>query len=502
VRLPATLILIGLTACAQVDPGVETEAGFTADGSTSAEAATPVRAIDAAPALSALEVGLPPLAEAQALADRLLDIGLRDHRAYATLRELCEKAPHRLAGSQGYAKAVLWAEKTMEAAGLSNIRREGVTAPHWVRGAPEVVTMNSGLLGSQPLAAAALGRSIGTPPEGITAPVVEVNGIADLTARAAKGEDFTGKIIFFNEPMNPTARATFQAYGKAVQQRSRGGIEAARVGGVAALVRSMSTKWDDAPHTGAMRYIDGVPPVPGLALGILSAEALSAGLAAGSVESVTIVAHCQNLPEKRSWNVVGEIVGSEKPDEVLVVGGHLDGWDKGQGAHDDGGGCAASVEALRLLIEAGVKPKRTIRVVLFANEENGLRGGRGYAAEHGPKQKHLLAIESDGGSFAPRGIALSLPAQANERLRPYGMPLSAVGAERVLDGGGGADIGPLREHGCKMGALRVDDARYFDLHHSDNDTIDKVSPRELELGAVVMAYWLALLADADEAALG
>ncbi|RMH01880.1 MAG: M20/M25/M40 family metallo-hydrolase, partial [Planctomycetota bacterium] len=427
--------------------------------------------------------------------------GLADRHAFVLLRDLVETAPHRLAGSPGYAAAADWAERTMRGIGLANVRRQTVLAEHWVRGEVERVEMNGGPLGPRPLAACALGRSVGTPPGGITAPVVEVDGIEDLQRRAAAGEDFAGRIVFFNQPMDPTVRATFQAYGKAVAQRSRGAIEAARLGAVAALVRSMSTAWDDVPHTGAMRYEEGVEKIPAFALGVLSAETLSAGLRAGTVESVTVESRCQTLPDARTWNVMGEIPGSEHPEEILVVGGHLDCWDKGQGAHDDGGGCCAALEAARLLLAAGVVPKRTIRVVLFANEENGLAGGRGYAAEFGSKEKHLLAIESDGGSFAPRGIALDLPPAALERLRPLGEPLAAVGAERVLPGGGGADIGPLAAHGCRMGSLRVEDSRYFDLHHSDNDTLEAVHPRELELGAVVMAYWLAILADAGPDAL-
>lgn len=447
--------------------------------------------------------GLPELAEAQVLADALMDRGLADHGAYALLRDLCVRAPHRLAGSDGYEEATHWAVAAMTAAGLENVRREAVTVPHWVRGEVERVTLHGGPDGDRALAACALGGSVGTPEGGITAPVVEVQGVDDLQRRAAAGEDFRGKIVFFNEPMDPTVRATFEAYGKAVRQRSIGAIEAARLGGVAALVRSMSTKWDDQPHTGAMRdYEDGVPAVPGLALGILSAEALSAALRDGVVATVTIEASCARLPPARSWNVIGEIPGRELPGEILVVGGHLDCWDKGQGAHDDGGGCCASLEAARLLLACGVQPRRTIRVVMFANEENGLAGGVGYAAAHGAEERHLLAIEMDGGAFAPRGIALDIPEAARERLRPYGAPLAAIGAERVLGGGGGADIGPLAGHGCVMGALRVEDARYFDLHHSDNDTLDAVSPREIEMGAIVMAYWLALLAGADEGVLG
>ncbi len=484
-HLLALVLLLPLVACAQAP------AGPAPDSVAPAAASAP-----------AADLGLPSVAEAAARVDALLDEGLRDHRAFALLRDLCERAPHRLAGSAGYAEAAAWAEESLRAAGLQNVRRQALLAEHWVRGSVERVTLNTGLLGAQELAACSLGRSVGTPPGGITAPVVEVAGVDDLLARAESGESFSGKVIFFNGPMEPTVRATFQAYGSAVGQRSRGAAEASRVGGVAALVRSMSTALDDAPHTGALRYDDDVPRVPALALGVLSAETLSAALRAGTVESVTLESDCRMLPPARTWNVMGEIPGSTRPEEVLVVGGHLDGWDKGQGAHDDGGGCAASIEAARLLLATGFRPERTIRVVLFANEENGLAGGRLYAAVHGPEERHLLALESDSGSFAPRGIALSLPDGVLERLRPLGAPLAAVGAERVLPGGGGADIGPLRGHGCRLGSLRVEDSRYFDLHHSDNDTLDQVNPRELELGAVVLAHWLAVLSGADEAVFG
>jgi len=254
----------------------------------------------------------------------------------------------------------------------------------------------------------------------------------------------------------------------------------------------VSTGDDDVPHTGTMHYEDGVPHIPALALGVHSAEALDAELAAGKVERIRLRCSCRTLPDVEQWNVVGEIPGLDHPEEILVVGGHLDAWETGDGAQDDGAGCCQALEAARLLLVCGVRPSRTIRVVLYANEENGSRGGREYARLHA-QERHVLAMESDSGGFAPRGIALGFPQDVLSRLRPYGEPLAAVGAERVLGGGGGSDVAPLKGLGAILGSLRVDDARYFDLHHSANDTLAAVNSRELELGAITMAYWLALL---------
>ncbi|HEX9793429.1 MAG TPA: M20/M25/M40 family metallo-hydrolase, partial [Planctomycetota bacterium] len=339
------------------------------------------------------------------------------------------------------------------------------------------------------LAVCALGGSVATPAAGLTAPVVELAG---MDALRAAGESVRGKIVFLSEPMAPTRRATFEAYGGAVGQRSRGAIEAARLGAVGVVIRSMSTAQDDAPHTGAMRYEDGVERIPAGALGVTSALRLARALRRGEVRSLTLAMHCRTLPEVEQWTVVGELPGTDLADQVVVVGGHLDAWDKGVGAHDDGSGCAQSIEAARLLKKVGHRPRRTLRVVLFANEENGLRGGRAYAEET-RDEPHYLAMESDSGGFSPRGIALALPEASLARLRPLGAPLAVVGAERVLPGGEGADIGPLAARGALLASLRPDDARYFDVHHSDNDVLAAVNPRELELGAVVMAYWLAVL---------
>ncbi len=441
---------------------------------------------------------LPELDVAAARVNQLLDTGLADRRAWTNLVELCTVAPKRLAGSPGFERAVEWGEAAMRDAGLVNIRREPVMVPRWVRG--EVETCSARSVDGTPidLAVVALGGSIGTAPGGLSAEIVEVDGLAGVEAA---GERLRGKIAYLSQPMDPTVRTSGAAYGKAVPQRIRGAIEAAKFGAVGVLVRSMSTARDDLPHTGAMRYADGVTKIPAAALGVLSAERLSAAVAAGPVR-VNLELDCETLPDIEQWNVVGELPGSDLVGEIMVVGGHLDAWGTGVGAHDDGAGVAQSVEAARLLKAIGFQPRRTIRVVLFANEENGLAGGRGYAERHGAAEKHVLAMETDSGAFGPRGIGASFSAAALERFRPYGQPLEVIGAERLYARGGGADIGPLAQHGALMSSLRVNDERYFDYHHAASDTLDNVNPREIELGAVVMAYWLSLFANCSEEALG
>lgn len=438
---------------------------------------------------------VPSLAEADDLARSLLDAGLGSGRAYPLLRSLVETAPKRLSGSDGFEDAVDWAEETMRSIGLVRVRREPVQVPRWERGRPERVYLTLDDGGSLELAATALGGSVATPPPGLTAGVVEVDG---LEALAGLRDEVRGKIVFFSRAMDPTARATFQAYGRAVGQRVQGPSLAAQAGAAGVVIRSLSTLDDDQPHTGSLRYQEGVPRVPAAALGVRSARELSALLAAGRVKSLTMVLDCRQREDRLSANVVGEIPGGDLAHEVIVAGGHLDAWDTGEGAHDDGAGCVHSLEAARLLLQAGFRPRRTIRIVLFANEENGLRGGEAYAKAHAA-ERHFFALESDGGGFSPRGISLDLPETVLQRLRPLAGPLAPVGAGALLPGGGGADIGPLKRGGTSVGSLRPDDARYFDLHHSANDTLDAVNPRQLQLGAVVMAYWLAILDRLDDA---
>jgi len=365
---------------------------------------------------------------------------LSDNKAYEMLYELTTTVGHRLSGSPQAAQAVEWSKRTMERLGFDRVWLEPVTVPHWVRGSVEHGTILArGSRKAIPIRITALGGSIGTPGEGITAEAIEVKSFEELQAL---GDTAKGKIVFFNRPMDRTQFDTFTAYGGAVNQRGRGAIEAARAGGVAALVRSMTTRHDDFPHTGGMGYDETVAKVPGAAISTNDAEVLSNLLKKEKSVRVTIKLSAQTMPDAESFNVVGEIRGTEKPDEVILVGGHLDSWDKGQGAHDDGAGCVQSIEVIRLLKTLGLKPKRTIRAVMFMNEENGLRGGRAYAEKERPGERHIAAIESDAGGFNPRGFGVG-DSTAYAKLVKWASLFAPIGADRIELGGGGADIGPL-----------------------------------------------------------
>ncbi|MBX3117932.1 MAG: M20/M25/M40 family metallo-hydrolase [Fimbriimonadaceae bacterium] len=420
----------------------------------------------------------------------LLEKGMREMGAYAMLHQLTTNVGARLSGSPEAAKAVAWGQKKMEQLGFENVRLIPCMVPHWVRGDKEEFTLTTSSGQKLRLNGTALGMSVGTPANGITAEVIEVKSLEEA---GKLGEKAKGKIVFFNGPMDPTLVSTFGAYGGAVGQRSAGASTVAKFGAVGVLVRSMTLDPDDEPHTGAMRYAEGVKKIPAAALGIQSAERLSAAIKKGPAK-VRFVLSCKQLPDGPSANVVGEIRGSEFPDEVIVVGGHLDSWDKGTGAHDDGAGVCQSLEALRLFKGLGWKPKRTIRVVLFMNEENGGRGAAAYldfAKKSG--EKHIAALESDAGGFAPRGFNTSVSAEESARVSKWLPALSVFEAEKFsYGGGGGADVGPLREVGTVLFGLQPESQRYFDYHHSHKDTLDKVSRRELELGALAMAtlVWL------------
>jgi Zn-dependent M28 family amino/carboxypeptidase len=430
------------------------------------------------------------------LVARLTRAGLGSGKAHAMLTELCTGVGHRLSGSKGAELGVAWAKKTMEACGLENVRLEPVMVPRWVRGPVETAIVTGERLGpvGHPLRICALGGSVGTPPAGVAAGVIEVRSFDELKAA---GDRARGKIVFFNRPFDDTQFETFHAYSGAVDQRGSGAVEAARAGGVAAIVRSMTSRRDDVPHTGSMHYAGGVPQVPAAAVSLIGAEWLSAALKNDPDLKLKLTLSCKTMPDVESANVVGEIVGSEKPSEVVVIGGHLDSWDKGQGAHDDGAGCVHAIEALRLLKELGLKPRRTIRAVMFMNEENGARGGEAYAKAERPGETHIAAIESDEGGFSPRGFGIGggggdAVYDAVARWAPLFTPIEA---DRFHKGGGGVDIGPLGGKGVPTLGLRVNIQRYFDFHHSDKDVIDAVNPRELELGAITMAAMAYLIAD-------
>jgi len=417
------------------------------------------------------------------LAREIVREALGSNRSYEMLYDLCTTIGHRISGSPQAAKAVDWSKKKMEEYGLDNVHLEQVMVPHWVRGPVEEAYLVRSSGRKEKLQITALGGSIGTPPEGIIAELIEVKSFDELMRVRDKTK---GKIVFFNRPMDRTQTSTFEAYGGAVDQRWAGAIMASHAGGVAALVRSMTTRIDDFPHTGSMGYVDTVRKVPSVAISTRKAEEISKLLASGERLKLHLKLSTKTLPDAESSNVIGELTGTEKPGEVIVIGGHLDSWDIGQGAHDDGAGCVQSIEALRILKKLGLKPKRTIRAVMFMNEENGLRGGIAYAAKDRPGEKHLAAIESDEGGFRPHGFGIGDSA-AFRRIAPWAPLFSFFNADLFRFGGGGVDISPMGEKGIPLMSLIVDTERYFDSHHSDNDNLAAVNERELALGAAAMA---------------
>ena len=424
------------------------------------------------------------------LAQNIIRAGLDSGKAYSFLTELCVKIGARLSGSPQAVRAVEWGKSTMEKLGFENVHLESVMVPHWKRGKEQAYIIDGKK--KNPLTVCALGGSIPTEKNGITAEVIEVQSREELQKL---GESAKVKIIFFNQPMDRKKIGTFEAYGGAVWQRWAGAMEAAKRGAVAAIVRSMTTRIDDVPHTGSMGYDDTIPKIPAAAISTVDANELSKQLAKNKNVKIHLLLSCETLPEVVSANVVGEITGSEKPNEIIVVGGHLDSWDKGHGAHDDGAGIAHTLETLRLLRELGIRPKRTIRAVLFMNEENGGRGGKGYAERVRPDEKHLAAIETDAGGFSPRGFGIGADSAIVEKLSRWSYLLEPIDAGKIRRGGGGADIAELGKQGVVTIGMRVDSQRYFDYHHSDNDTIDKVNERELELGAIALAIFSYVLAE-------
>jgi carboxypeptidase Q len=453
-----------------------------------------------APPPPAAEPAAPPPLEARASdfefrraeVEAIVAASLADDGVFRSLERLIEVAPSRLAGSPGYDRAVEWALSEMRDAGLANLRTEPCLAPHWQRGDVERLARVEGEGGASvgEYAIAALGGSVGTPPGGIEAEVVRVAGRAELEAL---GDRARGAFLFFDEAMDPREIDPFAAYGRAVWQRSRGAAEAARAGALGALVRSMTLRRDDFPHTGAMRYEPDLPQVPAVALSTLAAEDLARRLAAGERVRLRLELSCRTLADAPSANVIGELVGREKPEEIVLVGAHLDAWDVGVGAHDDGAGCAEAIAAVRLLKTMGLQPRRTLRVVLYANEENGLAGARAYAADHREElARHVLALESDRGGFSPRGFDTNAGPEGFARLSAMAALLEPIGSARVQPGDGGADISTLGPSGVPLVGLVPDGARYFDVHHAGRDTLEQVAPRELQLatGAIAALLWL------------
>jgi carboxypeptidase Q len=431
-------------------------------------------------------------AHAQSIADRyradanrIIDAALTDSTAWNRLAEMTETYGNRLSGTPALEKAIDWVIAKMKEDGLQNVRGEPVMVPHWVRGAESAQLV---LPREQNLPMLGLGGSIATPPGGITADVIVVSSFSDLTAKAAQAR---GKIVLFDVP--------FTSYGETVAYRGRGAIEAAKVGGVAALVRSVTPYSQRTPHTGGMQYDSTVRRIPAAAITVEDAEMIHRMLDRGQRVRVKLTMSAKTLPDAPSRNVMGELVGAEKPDEVVVFGGHIDSWDVGRGAMDDGGGVVVAWEAVKLLKRLGLKPRRTIRVVGWTNEENGGKGGQGYRDTHRAEvEKHVLAIESDGGVFKPQGFGFTGSDAAFDILKEIGTLLNRIESGNISKGGGGADIGPIMQLGVPGLGLLVDGTRYFWYHHTEADTIDKLDPHEMALCVATMAVMAYVVADMPE----
>jgi hypothetical protein len=439
-----------------------------------------------------LSCALAPLARAASLQESYADAAGRivgaetvDGRAYEILRHLTDRVGPRLTGSAGAEAAVAWTAARLEAFGL-DVRTEPVMVPHWIRG-DETASLVAPT--AQKIVVTALGGSEPTPDGGITAEVVEVDSFEALEALGA--DRVRGRIVLYNKAMAKVAD-----YGVVAPMRHRGASEAARLGAVAMLIRSLGTYSLRLPHTGAMDYDPALPKIPAAAITAEDAELIHRLLASGDNVRVKLRLTCRTLPDVPSANVVADLKGREKPEEVVVIGAHLDSWDLGTGAIDDGAGVAMVMESLRLLKELGLTPRRTIRGVLFMNEENGLRGGKTYAEAHKSElDKHVAALESDSGAARPEGFTASTGPGGLETLAEIARLLEGIGADRIQEGGGGADIGPLRSAAVPLLSLDLDTTHYFDWHHTSADTLDKVDPHELAQGAAAMAVMAYVLAD-------
>jgi carboxypeptidase Q len=452
---------------------------------------TPTQATPPAPRPTPTPVPLPPprvrAEQYRERAGRIIGAALTSDHAYRRLAYLTDRIGNRLSGSENLRRAIEWAEAEMKRDGLDNVRRERVMVPHWVRGAESAELIQPE---RRQLRMLGLGGSVATPPEGITAEAVVVRSFAELESL---GERVRGKIVVYNVP--------FTTYGATVQYRGAGASRAARYGAVAALVRSITPVSLQSPHTGSLRYAEDQPRIPAAAITIEAAELLQRMQERGERPVVRLRMEARFMPDAESANLIAELRGTEKPEEIVLVSGHFDSWDVGQGAHDDGGGCIAAWEAARLLKELNLRPRRTIRVVLYTNEENGLRGGVAYRDAHRAElRNHVLAIESDSGVYRPVGFGLAqgAPPQARSDAREILRLLAGLRADRLGADGGGADIGPIMAEGVPGMSLDVDGTHYFDIHHTEADTLDKVDPQEFAACVAAMAVMAYVVADMPE----
>jgi carboxypeptidase Q len=416
---------------------------------------------------------------------------LTDRTAYSQLEYLCKNAKGRVSGSPASYEAIKYTCKALKNSGADTVWLQKVMVPHWERGF-EHCYISSSAFGKRDLSISTLGLSAGTSAEGIDSKVIEVQNFDELKSFGRK--KIEGRIVFFNRPVDNSLINTFAGYGGAVNQRISGASEASRYGAAAVIVRSATQFLDDFPHTGTTHYADGVKKIPAVAVSTAGAELLSTWLKKDTSLIVHLITTCKNLPDTISYNVIGELHGYQKPDEYITVGGHLDSWDITEGAHDDAGGCVQAIEMIRIYKKLGIKPKRTIRAVMFMNEEISATGGKTYAEEAAKKgEKHYAALESDRGVMSPRGFGFDATETrlANlQSLSKYFLPFNI----RDFDtGGGGSDIGPLKALGALQIGYIPDVQRYFSYHHSANDTFEQVNIRELQMGSAAIASLIYLI---------
>lgn len=414
------------------------------------------------------------------VAKQIIEAALKDSSAYKRLQYLCDTFGHRLSGTSSLERAIDWILSELRRDGLDNVRGDDVPVPRWVRGKESCELL-------QPrrtiLPMMGLGSSIATPTEGITAEVLVVHSFDELRRRSAEAR---GKIVLYN--------VSFTRYGETVAYRSMGASRAAEVGAVASLIRSVGPYSMRTPHTGAARYLDSLPKIPTAAITSEDTDMLDRMQQRGEKIVLRLFMEAKTLSDTLSRNVIAEIKGREKPEEIVVLGGHIDSWDVGVGALDDGGGCIATWRALQLIKMLGLRPRRTMRLVLWTNEENGLRGGEHYAERHG-SEKHILAFESDGGIFKPSGFGFSGSPDLFKLYKTVGGLLAPIGATNVHVGGGGADIGPLRKYNVPQMNIEVEGSKYFWFHHTEADTPDKINPLEMNQCAAAIAVMLYVAAD-------
>ena len=425
---------------------------------------------------------------------KIYDVALTNGKSYEWLDYLSNQIGGRLSGSLNADRAVKWGFKELNNLDLDKVFLEDVMVPKWVRGTFEYASIITGPGMSINVPICSLGGSIATPASGLRAQVIEVKSFEELEALGMK--NIKGKFVFFNRPMPAGIIDTFEAYSVTRDQRSNGAERAAKYGAVGVIIRSMNLKLDDYPHTGNMSYgkLPNKMRIPAAAISTKGAELLSSMLSLNKNLYFYLKQDCKNLPDVKSYNVIGEIKGSDFPNEIIVVGGHLDSWDLGDGAHDDGAGIVQSMEVLNIFNKISYKPKRTIRVVLYMNEENGLRGGITYAKNaKNKKENHVFALESDAGGFSPRGFSFEASDNQFKKIKSWETYFHPYLTDRFTLGGSGADIGPLRNGKIVLAGLRPDSQRYFEYHHTANDTFEAINKRELELGAAAMTSMIYLV---------